>query len=54
SQYAGLVAEIEQAAVANPDNKAYQAWKARKDLFVAEFTSLKTTATAMKAVIDGV
>jgi len=54
SQYAGLVAEIEQAAVANPDNKAHQAWKAQKDLFVAEFVSLKTTATAMKEALAGV
>lgn len=52
--YAGLVADINADATGNPSDQALQFQKIEKDKLVAEFTALKTKATAIKAAIDGV
>ena len=53
SQYGTIIADLDAAAAANPDNKALGAAVAEKDLLVAEFQVLKATATAIKDAIDG-
>lgn len=52
--YSEIVSDINADASANPLDQAHQLQKAEKDKLVADFQSLKSTATAVLAAIDGV
>lgn len=52
--YSGLVADINDAATANPTDEAYQLAKSEKDKLVSDFQSLKTYCDALIAAFDGV
>ena len=54
TDYAGIVADINADALANPNDEAFQLQKVEKDKLVAEFQALMTKATNVKDAIDGV
>lgn len=54
TQYASLIADINDLATAEPANAASQNAKAEKDKLVAEFQALNTLAASLKTAVDGV
>lgn len=54
SQYGTIISEINDAATNAPNDIAIQNLKAEADKLVAEFTSLKDSATAMRSATDEV
>lgn len=50
-QYGQVIADLDAAAAASPDNAALQVADQEKDLLVAEFIALKAVATAIKAAL---
>lgn len=53
TQYQTIVTELNAAATAAPNDEAIQSQKLEKDKLVADFSALKTKATAIKEAIDG-
>lgn len=51
--YSQVVQDINAELAADPNNDAWKALKAEKDLLVSEFTTQKTSATALKTAMDG-
>jgi len=54
AQYGSLLADLDAALVADPDNEALATAVAEKELLVAEFTALQAEATAMKDALAAV
>lgn len=54
SQSATLIADIEAAATASPNNVALQNLKAELDLLVAEFQTNRAEAAALETAVQGV
>lgn len=54
TDYSIFVTELDAAAAANPDDRAWQGAKAEKDQMNADFQALKTRATALKNAYDAV
>lgn len=52
--YSTVISDINAAATANPDDPAWQAAKAEKDLMVTDFQALKAKATNLKNAYDSV
>lgn len=52
--YSGIVADIDAALVAEPDNAAVMVLKAEKDKLVAEFVALQTAASSMQTAVNAV
>lgn len=52
--YKQTIADVDAQVVANPDNVVWQAAKAEKDEYVAEYQACKARVTAKKAAIEGV
>lgn len=52
--YAAIVADINTAAAANPNDAAWQNAKAEKDLMVTDFQAQKTRAAALKAAVEAI
>jgi len=49
--YNTIVADLNQAAIDNPDNPAWQAAKAEKDQMVSDFQTLKATVDALVTAV---
>lgn len=49
-----LIADIDAAAAAAPNNPALQNLKAEKDLLVAEFTTKRAKAVALETAVAGI
>ena len=54
AEYTAIIGEINQAAIDNPSDVAYQMAKSEKDKLVANFQSLKTYTDALIVAFDGV
>ena len=54
SAYAEIVTEIDAQAAANPNSEAWQLALSEKDILVAEFQALKTTAQNLKDAMESV
>lgn len=54
TEYSTLVADINQAAIDNPTDQAYQLAKSEKDKLVADFQSLKSYCDSLLASFDAV
>ena len=50
--YSAFVSDLNAAATANSEDLAWVAAKAEKDLMVADFQALKTTAAALLAAVS--
>jgi len=49
--YSPIVADLNQAAIDNPSDPAWQAAKAEKDQMVADFQALKATVDALVTAV---
>ena len=54
AEYTAIISEINQAAIDNPEDIAYQTAKSEKDKLVANFQSLKTYVDDLIIAFDGV
>lgn len=54
SMYGGFRAELTTMAEENPDDPAWQAFKAKMDLYVAEFVAAKNWVDLLVDAVDGI